>query len=341
MIPIDIDYDTYYAKHCARYYGWLPASKAYQQEINKKSLKYFTLCARQAIDVFMLEKHGVLLRDNNGKLANVIICEEKEHDWTEIIRVVRPPVQEAVIMGKLEDLLLYQDDDEVRQLLQEGDSARPNKAQREKLDRRERAQRLKDQFPFDIINFDPCGSLLDSELKANNLYQAFQRIFELQKSIGTFLLFITTKITDIHPDVQSQFRETFKVNVSKYPKIRETLLSSVGTTAYDGTDENKRAAFGFAKSIVMQVAKSKEWSFEHQGIYIYDYKTGPTRMLSSVVKLSKLETAPDESVYVEDIIRVIEQMPKYYSYEGSLENQEVKGHLEKIKEYREKSRREY
>lgn len=341
MSPIDIDYDAYYGKHCARYYGWLPASKTFKKQIENKPLKYFTLCAPQAIDVFMLEKEGVLSRDKNKKLPNVIICEENEDARTEILKLVRPPVKEAVIMDKLEELILYEDDDEVRQLLGKGESARPNKKQREKLDRRERAQHLKDQFPFDIFNFDPCGSLLDSDLEVNRLYHAFKRIFELQKSIDMFLLFITTNITNIHSNVQSRFRKIFKLNVSKYPKIREILLSSVGTTTYGSINENRRKAVGFAKAIVMSAARSKGWNCKHQGIYIYEYQSGGTRMLSSVMKLSKPHVAPDESIYVEDIIRVIKQMPEYYSYKDSLENQEVKKHLKKIIEYREKTRNEF
>jgi hypothetical protein len=66
-----------------------------------------------------------------------------------------------------------------------------------------------------------------------------------------------------------------------------------------------------------------------------------TRMLSSVIQLSKRGAAQDESTYVGDIVRVIRQMPEYYSYEDSLKNQEVIGHLERVKEYREKIRNEY
>ncbi len=162
----------------------------------------------------------------------------------------------------------------------------------------------------------------------------------MQGGINTFILFITTPIFDIHPDSESRLKSNFESNVFTHPEICSALLSSVGTIAYDDIDENKRTAFSFAKSIVMSAARSKGWKCEHHGIYVYE---SPSRkkMLSSVVQFSKARTTPDESVYVEDIIRVIQRMPEYYSYKDSLKNQEVKEHLERIKEYREKVRNEY
>ena len=64
-------------------------------------------------------------------------------------------------------------------------------------------------------------------------------------------------------------------------------------------------------------------------------------MLSSVVQFSKACNTPSESVYVEDIVGVINHMPEYYSYEESVKNKEVKKHLEQIIKYREKIRGEY
>ena len=329
MSPKYIDYDKYYGKHCARYYGWLPASKEYKDQI-KRIPKYFTLCGAQAIDVFMLECENVLVRDKNKKLPNVIVCEDQEEAWIEILNRVHPPIKEAVILGKLQDILTFEDDEDTRGRSPDDDE--PSFEIRKKLIIKGKFEQLVKQFPFDIINFDPCESLIDQDLKSNMLYQAFKKIFELQKFINTFLLFITTNITEIHPDIQSRFRRSFKFNVSKYPKIRDALLSSVGTIIYDKIDENKIKALSFAKSIALKAAKG--WDCEHYGIYIYEFEPGGTRMLSSVVKLSKSDDSKDESLYVEDINRLIEQMPEYYSYEDSLNNLELRNHLDKIVEYR-------
>jgi hypothetical protein len=341
MSPRSIDYDTYYGKHCARFYGWLPAAKDHKSKI-QKSPKYFTLCGAQAIDVFMFEHERVLTRDKNNKLPNVIVCEDMEDAWIEILRVVRPPVDEAVILGKLQDILTFEDDEDTRD--RSPDEDEPDFRIRQKLIIKGKFEQVKKHFPFDIINFDPCEGLVDSDLEANKLYQAFKRIFELQKSTNGFLLFVNSDITDIHSNVQSRFRSDFESNVSKYPNIRDTLLSD-GITTYDKIDdENKRKAVGFAKSIVMSAARSEGWNCEHQGVYIYEYEPGGTKMLSLVVKLSKTQNKPDEATYVQDVIRIIKSMPNYYPYQEYNEvsaEDKVKEHLEKVKKYREQVRKEY
>ena len=113
MSPKDINYDKYQAKHCARYYGWLPESIKFKNNYKNKDIKYFTLCAPQAIDIFMFEKEGVLKRDKDLSLQNVIICEIDEHKASDIYNVVKPPYMEAIFIGKLQELLLYEDDLEI------------------------------------------------------------------------------------------------------------------------------------------------------------------------------------------------------------------------------------
>jgi hypothetical protein len=294
---------------------------------------------REIAMIFMLELEGVLSRDKNKKLPNVFICEKDESVAVRIRELVRPPVDEAIIPGPLERILTFEDDEHTRGRSPNDDVR--NRHIRNRLRIKGLAQRLKSYFPFDIINFDAYGNLLNPDDEANKLlYQSFKKIFELQKSIDTFLLFVTTPITHIHPYFQSQFKNDLDLNVSKYPEVHTALLWSVNTIDYDDIDDDKRTALGFAKSIVIPAAKSEGWNSKHKGIYVYQNKD-LRKMLSSVIQFSNARIAPDESVYVEDIIRIIEQMPKYYSYEDSLKNQEVKKHLDQIKEYREKTRNEY
>jgi len=195
-------------------------------------------------------------------------------------------------------------------------------------------------FPFDIINFDPYGNLLNPDLDSNKLYQALKNIFELQEQIDNFLLFVTTPIFDIHSDTKSRLRRTFECNVSSYTKIRAALESSLATSEYDNIDVTKRIAIGFAKSVVISVAKSEGWNHKHYGIFVYERAAGG-KLLSSVIQFSKAHGSSDESLYIQDIIRIIDQMPQCYPYRESCANQEVKGHLQKVIEFREKSRKEY
>lgn len=105
----DPDWDTYYCKHCARLYGWLPAVQEYREKINRETIKYFTLSDVKAIDVFMLEMEGILQRDEKKRLPNVVICEGNPAKVAQIYEVIRPPIKEAVIPEKLQDLLTFQE----------------------------------------------------------------------------------------------------------------------------------------------------------------------------------------------------------------------------------------
>ncbi len=334
----DIDYDTYYAKHCVRYYGWLPAVEKYNAELKRRSLKYFTLCARQAIDVFMLEMHKLLLRDESGNLPNVVICEEDKNAAMEILNLVRPPLKEAIFQAAFQDILLFQDDKDTKGRSR-GQYVK-SYGIRKKLRIKEFSKRLKMFFPFDIINFDPYGNLLNPDLDSNKLYQALKNIFELQEQIDNFLLFVTTPIFDIHSDTESRLRRTFECNVSSYATIRATLESSLDTSEYDNIDVTKRIVIGFAKSVVISAAKSEGWNHKHHGIFVYE-NLRRKKMLSLVVQFAKAHGSPDKSLYIQDIIRIIKQMPQCYSRKESCTNQEVKAHLQRVIEFREKSRKEY
>ena len=210
-------------------------------------------------------------------------------------------------------------------------------AERKRLRTKQNFEVLKKYLPFDIINFDSNDNLLNPAPSTNRLYQAFENIFELQRSTEAFLLLVTTPIYDVAPGTKDKLRKDFEANVNKYTRLRTALLTSVKTTNYDEIDETVRIAHGFAKSIVMSAARGRGWNCEHKGIYAYENEHG-NKYLSSAIQCSKADTTPDESSYVADITSVINNMPKYYSYSDSLKDQAVKEHLSKVVEFRKESR---
>ncbi len=336
--PIDIDYDTHYAKHCARYYGWLPATKTYQEQIGSDTLKYFTLCARQAIDVFMFEREGLLNRDANGKLGNVVICEQEREHASEIFNLVRPPLEEAILVGPLEQILTFRDTPATKG--RSADEYVKDRELRRLLRLKGLSERAKAYFPFHIINFDPYGNLLSPDQEDNPLYQALERVFELQKGVDTFLLFVTTPIFHVHSDTEARLKRDLESNASSHEDIRNALVSSFGTAEYDSIDRKTRVAIGFAKSLVMSAAKKSGWHHKHHGVFVYE-RGGGGKMVSSVVQFSKELGSSNQTSYVDDVIRVIKNKPKYYSRQTSEKDTVVRKHLNKVTQYREKTRLEY
>ncbi len=331
--PSEPNWDTYHCKHCARLYGWLPASKEYLKLAKKANIKYFTLPGTKAIDIFMFEMEGLLLRDKKtGTLPNVVSCEEIQDKVPEILDVVRPLTKEAIIIGKLQDVLAFEDDEYTKITPLNAYSKDPKKRKQLRLKRT--FERLRHFFPFDIINFDPCDNLLNPDITENRLCKALERIFELQYSTDKFLLFVTTPLFDVAAGSKNKLKEDYQSNVSKYPKIGEALLSSVKTTDYDKIDGNKKFAIGVAKSIILRAATNKGWECEHKGIYIYDNEGG-NRFLNSVILCTKVSVEPNVTSYAADVIRIIKDMPTYYSYTRSSSDQTVKEHLKRVVEFRE------
>lgn len=328
------DWDKYYCKHCARLYGWLPASKEYKVRNRKLNIKYFTLCDTKAIDVFMLEMEKVLLRDENGMLPNVVICEGDPGKVTEILEVIRPPLKEAVIPEMLEDVLTFEDDNFTRSF-PEGEQPRDFRL-RKRLTLKRHYELLKNCFPFDIINFDPCGGLLEPPPRKNGLYNALRRIFELQKKTERFLIFVTTPISKIAPESKEMLRDNFNNNL-RHSIVKDALMTSVKTIDYDKIERTKRIVICVAKVIIMRIAKEHGWKCKHDGIYAYENEH-KNILLSLVVDCFKSDSGVDDSHYIQDVTNIILNMPKFYSYSESSKNEEVKSNLNEIVKFRNSQR---
>jgi len=330
------DWDVRYGKHYVRRDGWLPASKEYMKKTGKSVVKYFTLCDVQALDIFMLEMARVLPRDENGKLPNVVICEGLAWKVPHINRLVKPPLEEAIIPESLEDLLTFEDDAYTR--VTPLKTYERDKVKRRRLRLKERHERFKMFLPFDIINFDPCNSILGQALEVNRLYKALERVFEFQKLTNQFLLFVTTRISDMHVSIVRKCKKELSENVGKYPILKEAMIKSLGEIEYNKIPEQNRIPICFAKSILVDIARRKGWYCEHRGVFMYE-NPDKSKMLASVVFCTQASGEQDEEAYLNDIIGVIEGRVRYHSYADSLKDKSIKEDLEAIINYREQVRR--
>jgi len=318
-----MEWDNYYSKHCARFYGWLPASEQFKFARKDKKLKYLTLCDTNAIDIFMLEMAEVLTRDKNEFLTDVIICEKDSDKISEIVKVVKPPLKESIIQGKIQKLLLFEDDEQTRNI--DPDSDVRSRRLRVKLNLKKNAQQLQNQFPFDIINFDPWENLLKPN---SEVFKAFEKLFELQQPINSFLLFVTTPINHLE-NIQDRFQENFKSNINSFPEIKRVASDVLDTNEFNSiVDENKKIAIGFGKTIIANIAKQHGWQSHHHGIYVYE-NNSLRKLLSAVIEFSK-EPENNDSWYPKEIVNIIKDMPDYFSYESSKVDAKVIEHLKEV-----------
>ncbi len=323
------DWDNYYSKHCTRFYGWLPASKEFKKRKGDSKIKYLTLCDTNAIDIFMLEMEGVLQRDSNHTLTGVTICEMDENKLADIFKNVNPPLRESIVKGKIQQLLLFKDTPELQAM--DPDEDVRNREVRRKLNMRRDALSLQAGFPFDIINFDPCDSIINPN---KEMFLAFKKLFEFQRDIDEFLIFSTTPV---HLDdvTNALFREDFKQNIENHEVIKIASEATLNTLEYDAIDDdNKKAAIGFAKALIAKLSIKNGFVSNQLGIYIYKSDNG-TVMMSSVSLLSKADGRNPNEWYPSEIVKIIQEMPIVYEPEHAEANEEVKNHLTAVIERRE------
>ena len=198
-----INWDSDVIKHYVRTNAWLPAVT---DQVNK-SLKagrdptYLTFCAGNAIDVFMLLREGVLKRDSTTNLVtNTYFCEKNPGEFNEISNLIGS--REQGFLGDFQEIVLFEDDSETKGISISDISRRFPADIRRKLNAKERHIRLRQSIPFDVINFDLCGTFFPprSGLLSPTL-QSLKRLFDWQseaagidESFNSFTLLVTTHV---------------------------------------------------------------------------------------------------------------------------------------------------
>lgn len=335
------DIDEHYAKHCVRYYGWLPASVSYKGKNDVKAIKYFTLCGVKALDVFTLEMAGVLTRDKtNNKLPNITICERDPALIPDILRVVSPPSSEAVIAAKIEDVMFY--DAVLQKAEQEVISHRAKAITSHKLRKAKYLsafyERIKGAGPFHIINFDTCGSMINNK----KLFSSFFKMVELQKgNIKSFLAFLTTECHSVETSVEETFRRCVEHNASRHTEIRKALVSKYESSGYDAIkDGSIRLSFGFVKCAVIPAAARLGWAVRLLGIYVYE-NPNLNKMLNLVAEFTDGDSKIQDSDCIDKIVALIREDPAFFSLEEAERDEVMLKHLSDVIEYRENIPREY
>ena len=218
-------------KHCKRVNYWLPEAKRLHAKLNGRTFRYFTLCARAMIDVYMLVKEDVLQFDSpNRRVPGVCFCESSAGMIPEMKELLG--VEESAFFAKLEDLVLFQDTAETQSLTtldelsayveREGESITDGIAAGIESKRRHlQFQRL---FPFDFLNLDFCDRYYGNPPDVLRVHETVGRILKWQGSTGIlpsgerftvdrFALAITCRVDQaIHPEAIIRLRRIVEEN---------------------------------------------------------------------------------------------------------------------------------
>lgn len=278
------DYDKEVVKHYVRIKSWIsPFKKTYNRaerlfRDNKRDqrFKYLTFCAKNAIDVFLLEKEGLLYRDPKTKrLVNVFFCEEIEEDFVKIEQLIGSESQG--FKGKFEDLLfndysLEEDDDEEFKEIEDAED-------REKLRLKYAQEKLFASFPYDVINLDVYGNPFPKKGdRYSDQCKMFKKVLELQKGggktkISKFVMYLTvyTPITEsqINTEAGNELKGSLYQNL-KYQFFKDGLNEVYGTTDPNNLDFHIQYTLGFLKKIILPESYNCGWKTILTNLYCYD-----------------------------------------------------------------------
>lgn len=196
MDVLDLSRDP--IKQFVRKHGWLASARRKMTEINvaHKSrpfgLRYFTLCGKDGIDIFMLRKEG-LLKDDGRKFPSVVYCESYPSNFAK----VRPLLGGTKgYLSPFEDLV-----------------KRPEFKSKTVVE------------PFDLVNLDFSGSCFPiSEQPFSNTLHSVLDLINLQKG-SPFCLFVTFKAFRTHENQQAidELLDNMHNNFREHQEIKKTF----------------------------------------------------------------------------------------------------------------------
>lgn len=281
-----IDYRNDILKHYIRKHGWLPACKsqksALKRHFDKFPLRYFTFCASEAIDVFMLAKERILKRSKDtGTLEGVFFCEKDPEAFGKIAGLIGSTSQG--FLGEFDKIVLFEDDADTKDRSIEDEIAYDDNV-RKKLQHKDAHTRVKAAFPFDIINFDVCGVMFP--LKKGvfaPLLESFVRILEWQTnelfSNGSrcqqFTAFLTSHIDPGITDQEAILQLTGRLaqNIDTFSDFKAAFLQRYKHISAAQLAEDNFAEFfslAFPKFIIHKALFDLGWDVTHGPTFLYN-----------------------------------------------------------------------
>ncbi len=283
-----IDYGSDILKHYVRLNGWLPACKSQKKAVRRRNkkipLKYFTFCAAEAIDVFMLERQSVLKRtEETGRLENVYFCEGDEEAFGRIADLIGSPTQG--FLGAFEKIVLFEDDEETKgKDLFGNEEDAFSEALRRKLQVKEAHIRFQNAFPFDVMNLDVFGAmfpprkgvlapLLKAVLKI--LTWQTQEKFTNGQPCKQFTLFLTSHLDPDITDQEAieQLKERLDDNIKTSADFKNAFHERFSHLQAGKLLNEEFAEFfclAFPKFLTEHALTQLGWEVDHESMFLYN-----------------------------------------------------------------------
>lgn len=296
-------------KHAKRVRYWLPHIKAIAERLeSKRSFRYFSLCARHMIDVFMLLDANILSLDKTANaIEGVQYCEAEEKDYTEIGDILKR--EDSGFFGRLEQVALFEDDDYTARFStrdeiaaereREGEDLAPDKIDRLAL--KETSLLFQESFPYDFVNLDFCDYYYASPPEEFTITKTVAAFLKWQRNVSRgarpvavdeFVLAVTCRYDDTFPEVAEEFlTKLVRSNCEAFEDYRTAFDRSRGTTLEQWIHDSREDLFltAWPKHIAEEGAAAG-WGSQVLD-YVYYHRppgsSGPYIMICLVVRFKR------------------------------------------------------
>lgn len=325
----DEPFDKYWPclkKHQKRTRHWLPYIRESANHVSNRPFRYFTLCARPMIDIYMLVREGILDYDEKSRrVAGAFFCE----CVTAIIGEMRELIgaEEAGFCGLLEDLVLfndtpntlpYPDEQAISEYIsKEGDSIPPSV--RDELEKKRAHLSFRGQFPFDFLNLDYCDPYYGKPPNVLRVHEAVKTILEWQTheghpldaapfSVDRFTVAITCQTdTMLDASAKERLKEIVSANRSDHDNYRESLDAAGKTDieAWQRTDELDFFMAAWPKEIA-RIANELGWDISIKNHCFYQRTGDSGRRYHMVCLVAEFERAITCTTYLSTAIECLD-----------------------------------
>lgn len=309
-----LDYDTDLVKHYVRLVGWLPAIRHRAARVGERNLRYLTFCAAKAIDVFLLEMEDLISRDpETGRLIDIYYCEREAEDFASIATLIGSAAQG--FLGDFADIVLFQTPPELENAnLDELDHLPRDSIRRHQLHLKDSNNRLRDAFPFDVINLDVSGVLFPpNDPPVSRLFNSIRIVLDWQSDamlngvpLTEFTLFVTSRVAseEMHPEALDMLEEILERNIELHEMYREEFLRKYPVGTARGLRQAEFEDFfvsGVCKVIIDEAIR-RNWNPEFRYVFLY-----------------RRPLAGDPAFY---IVSTVLQLQRFQQVENQLQNPE-------------------
>ena len=315
-------------KHFKREHVWLPRAKELQDELaGGRPFRYFTLCARPMIDVYMLVREQVLPFDEESRrIRGVSFCENNEVVFPEMKELIG--AEESGFLGDLEGLVLFQDNvpetqtldtvDALTRFLEE-EGERLEDAVRRSAEDKKKHLLFRNLFPFDFLNLDFCDRYYGDPPNVMRIHATIDRLLDWQRrpgralrgeafSVKRLVVAITCRVDlNTPPDALQRLKRVVEDNRAEYVTYGEALQARP-VVDLDAWARNSPLDFfmsAWPKEIA-RLAKEKSWDITIRDHTFYDRQNDAGQEYHIVCLVVEFVQAPICGTYLEAVTKCLD-----------------------------------